>query len=186
MVIRPLSEPLRGHVLLINNDKYECVYTARDKAASPVKRGRAVRLRGWIRSWKCAAAGPLCSMRAGLARDFTVGMHCFMLMRKWCASGLGIPKGLLLSHSHSSSLSLSISLFLTTRFCTLEPDAGLFRITSISAAAFNVCVCEWFIIFECRNHYKKYLFLILTLHILFFEGLSNFETCVTWIKSDVR
>jgi len=32
VVIRPLSY-LCGHVPLINNDKYECVYTARDKTA---------------------------------------------------------------------------------------------------------------------------------------------------------
>lgn len=32
VVIRPLSY-LCGHVPLINNDKYECVYTTRDKTA---------------------------------------------------------------------------------------------------------------------------------------------------------
>lgn len=56
VVIRPLSY-LCGHVSLINNDKYECVYTARDKTAVhqiPTRQTRRPRVEPITREYVCA------------------------------------------------------------------------------------------------------------------------------------
>lgn len=56
VVIRPLSY-LCGHVPLINNDKYECVYTARDKTAVhqiPTRQTRRPRVEPITREYVCA------------------------------------------------------------------------------------------------------------------------------------
>jgi len=56
VVIRPLSY-LRGHVPLINNDKYECVYTARDKTAVhqiPTRQTRQPRVEPITQEYVCA------------------------------------------------------------------------------------------------------------------------------------
>lgn len=55
VVIRPLSY-LCGHVPLINNDKYECVYTARDKTAVhqiPTRQTRRPRVDPITRRYMC-------------------------------------------------------------------------------------------------------------------------------------
>jgi len=57
VVIRPLSY-LCGHVPLINNDKYECVYTARDKTAVhqiPARQTRRPRVEPITRKYMCVA-----------------------------------------------------------------------------------------------------------------------------------
>lgn len=56
VVIRPLSY-LCGHVPLINNDKYECVYTARDKTAVhqiPTRQTRRPRVEPITPEYVCA------------------------------------------------------------------------------------------------------------------------------------
>lgn len=55
VVIRPLSY-LCGHVPLINNDKYECVYTAKDKTAVhqiPTRQTRRPRVEPITRRYMC-------------------------------------------------------------------------------------------------------------------------------------